>query len=335
MATDAGQQTLDLNDQLLSQGSQYSFFQANRLLRLLSHDKGTSSVDSLRTRPTLGLGFPKSDVQSIEAREGGGYRISANFLGLYGVDSPLPTFYTEDLLNERADGFEVNREFLDIFAQSIYPLFFRAWLKPRLSLRVIEHEESRLLNILYAFVGLPEPKRYLNQPGVASLLNCGPIYSQQVRSAAGLETIIQASFLSVVVQVKQLQRVLVQIPQDQTFLLGMQACSLGQTSHIGSSCQSMNGVTICLDEVDVDLFRDLLPGGLQFERLRFLVDYYLIEPLPVRVELSLKTKHVQTCQLSADRWGKLGQDTWLLPKNYHVPVKTFFELPIRNQTPYV
>lgn len=334
MATNVGQQAVDLNDRLLSHGDQYSFFQANRLLRLLSHNFGISTANDLRTRPTLGLGFPKSDIHSIEAMHGGGYRMYANFLGLYGVDSPLPTFYTEDLLIERADGSEVNREFLDIFAQSVYPLFFRAWLKPRISLRVVEYEESRILGILFAFVGVPEPKRFLKQPGIASLLNCGALYSQQVRSAAGLQAIIEASFLSVEVQVKQLQRVWVSVPQDQTLLLGMQACALGETSHLGSKCQSMGGITIVLNEVDVDLFRDLLPGGVQFERLKFLVDYYLIEPLPVRVELSLKSTYVQTCQLSANKWGQLGQDTWLLKEQYQGPVNTFFELPIRSHLNY-
>lgn len=334
MATNVGQQAVDLNDRLLKQSSQYSFFQANRLLRLLSNVKGTSSANALRTRPTLGLGFPKSDIQSIEAKEGGGYRMSANFLGLYGVDSPLPTFYTEDLLHQQSDGFGVNREFLDIFAQSLYPLFFRAWLKPQVSLRVIEFEDSRMLDILYSLVGIPEPKRYLRQPGISSLLNCAALYSQQIRSAAGLQAVIEATFSSVVVEVKQLQRVMVQIPLDQKLLLGVQACILGETSHLGSHCQSMGGVTISLEEVDTEMFRALLPGGIQFERLRFLVDYYLIEPLPVRVELSLNKTHVQSSQLASEEWSQLGQDTWLLPNTYHESVKTFFELPTRNQKIY-
>jgi type VI secretion system protein ImpH len=330
MATNVGQQAVDLNDRLLNKSDQYSFFQANRLLRFLSKAQGISSANALRIRPSLSLGFPKSDIQSIEVKEGGGYRMSANFLGLYGVDSPLPTFYTEDLLHEESDGLSVNREFLDIVAQSLYPLFFRAWLKPRVSLRVVEYEDARMLDILYAFVGIPEPKQYLNQPGIASLLNCAALYSQQIRSAAGLQAIIEASFVGVVVLIKQLQRVMVQIPQDQTLLLGIQASTLGQTSHLGSECQSMGGVTICLDEVNTDLFRALLPGGIQFERLRFLVDYYLIEPIPVRVELTLKNKHIQSSQLSGKDWGQLGHDTWLLPKSYQKSVKTFFSLPIRK-----
>ena len=334
MATNVGQQAVDLNDRLLNKSNQYSFFQANRLLRLLSNAHGTSSANALRTRPSLGLGFPKSDIQSIEPKEGGGYRMSANFLGLYGVDSPLPTFYTEDLLHEQSDGYGENREFLDIFAQSLYPLFFRAWLKPRVSLRVIEFEDSRMLDILYSLVGVPEPKRYLKQPGIASLLNCAALYSHQIRSASGLQAIIEATFSTVVVEVKQLQRVMVQIPSDQKLLLGVQACILGETSHLGSHCQSMGGVTICLEEVDTELFRSLLPGGIEFERLRFLVDYYLIEPLPVRVELSLNKTHVQSTQLATEEWGQLGHDTWLLPSTYDDSVKTFFELPIRNHKMY-
>jgi type VI secretion system protein ImpH len=299
------------------------------LLRLLSPAKGSVLANRLKTRPALGLGFPGTDLQKIEARADGGYEITANFLGLYGVTSPLPTHYTEELLVQLADGFSVNREFLDIFAQSIYPIFFRAWLKPRASLRIVEYDDTAMLDILYAFVGIPASSRKVDV-GHGLLLRCGALFSQQTRSAAGLQAVVEACFPDVDVEVKQLQQVWVKIAEDQTFQLGRQACVLGQDSHVGQFCRSFSGITISLSEVDKAVFRQFLPGGKRYEQLHFLVDYYLTEPLPVRVELSLLKGAAEPTQLSGSRWARLGRDTWLLHDEYEQSAFTFFDLPIRQ-----
>ena len=330
MATDARQQAVDLTDQLLARGDRFSFFQANRLLRLLSPVKGSALVKRLKTRPALGMGFPGTDLQKIELRADGGYEITANFLGLYGVTSPLPTHYTEELLVQLADGFSVNREFLDIFAQSIYPNVFRAWLKPRASLRIVEYDDTDMLDILYAFVGIPASSRKADV-GSGLLLRCGALFSQQTRSAAGLQAVVEACFPDVDVEVKQLQQVWVKIADDQTFQLGMQACVLGEDSHVGRFCRSFSGITICLSEVDKDVFGQFLPGGKRYAQLHFLVDYYLNEPLPVRVELSLLRGAAESTQLSGSRWGRLGRDTWLLDDEHEQSAFTFFDLPVRQR----
>ncbi len=330
MATDARQKAVDLTDQLLARGDRFSFFQANRLLRLLSPVKGAAFAKRLKTRPALGLGFPGTDLQKIEGRADGGYEVTANFLGLYGVTSPLPTHYTEELLVQLVDGFSVNREFLDIFAQTVYPIFFRAWLKPRASLRIVEYDDTAMLDILYAFVGVPASSRNADV-GMGLLLRCGALFSQQIRSAAGLQAVVEACFPDIEVEVKQLQQIWVKIPEDQTFQLGVRASVLGQDSHVGSFCRSFSGITISLSGVDKDVFRHFLPGGKRYEQLLFLVDYYISEPLPVRVELSLLRGAAEPTQLSGSRWGRLGRDTWLLHDEHEQSAFTFFELPIRQR----
>jgi type VI secretion system protein ImpH len=330
MARDARQQAVDLTRRLLDRGDRYSFFQAHRLIRLLAKKQGVNAQDAIRVRPRLGLGFPQTDMQSIEEHEPGRYRITANFLGLYGVDSPLPTFYTEDLLNEQADGFAVNREFLDIFAQSIYPLFYEAWLKSRPALRVIEYEDERMLQILYAFVGIENPQARFSQPGVGSLLYCGALFNQQTRTAAGLETVLQACFSQAKVQVRQLQVVWMPIASSQQFELGQKACTLGEDAHLGEQCRTFDGVTIVMQELSISLYRDLLPGGKENRRFQFLVDYYLIEPLPIRVELRLRQWEAKPACLSEPAWATLGRDTWLAENDQLDAAGVSFALTLRT-----
>jgi len=333
MATDAGQQAPDLIERLVSRGDRFSFFQALRLLRLNARRRGQNPEDAVRTRPRLGLGFPKTDLTKIELTADGGYSVVANFLGLYGVDSPLPMFYTEDLLREQTDGYTVNREFLDIFAQSIYPIFYQAWLKTRPSVRVIEHNDERMLAILYAFVGIDSPSEATMEPGVGALLRCGASFSRLTRTADGLKSVIQTCFPEAQVSVKQLQPVTVSIPHKQRCYLGQQATRLGEDTHLGHECRSLSGITLRLLDLPATLFLALLRGGQQHERIRFLVDYYLIEPIALRVELGLAAGQAAPIQLGSPVWSKLGANTWLLPDDHEQVAHVTFDVATRRNSP--
>src|SRR3546814_3878702 len=103
---------------LLKEGHRYAFFQALRLLRLYMGEQ--AFAQHVRVRPRLDLSFPENDIEHI-ARDGDTLHITANFFGLYGVTSPLPTFYTEDLIDERLAGASNSRAFLDILHAALYP----------------------------------------------------------------------------------------------------------------------------------------------------------------------------------------------------------------------
>lgn len=54
--------------------------------------------------------------------------IRTTFLGLYGVDSPLPTSYIDDIA-QRREGHEAIEGFLDIFNHRMMTQFYRIWRK--------------------------------------------------------------------------------------------------------------------------------------------------------------------------------------------------------------
>jgi type VI secretion system protein ImpH len=334
MGTDVRQQTLDLKRRLQQQGGKYSFFQALRLLRLISAADNSSQDAVVRVRPRLALGFPETDLEKIEHETSEKWRVTANFLGLYGVDSPLPTFYTEDLLVEQADGLSVNREFLDIPAQSIYPLFYQAWLKSKPALRVLEYGDQRMLQILYSFVGLELDRGQLNRPAVGSLLICGSLYNQQTRTALGLKTILTACFAGATVEIRELEPTTDSIPMPQRCRLGMVASTLGENAHLGEYCRSLDGVVIVMSDLTSELYFSLMPSGAAHSRLCFLVDYYLIEALPVRVELTLQEGQVTPTQLSAPIWSRLGLDSWLVTEHQSPNASMSFSLQLRKVTGY-
>lgn len=315
MADAHGAENSPLKARLLSQGERFSFSQAYRLLRLLPRPAASTEPD-VRVRPHLSLDFPGTDLSEISEITAGQYRLTANFLGLYGVTSPLPNFYTEDLLDERHDGRHSNRDFLDIISQTLYPLFFRAWLKSRAHIRIQEFGDDRLLEIFHTFVGICRPLRYLDRPGVSHLLRFAGLFSQYPRSAMGLQTIVAALYPDTQVEVIQQDLRTQPIPRAQQMALGQQNCTLGEEAHLGSEirCRTSN-LTLRITGIGEALFARLLPGGEAYNELRFLVRYYLVTPLHIRLELQPAPDAIGPLHLGVKAWGSLGRNSWLSTQN--------------------
>lgn len=77
--------------------------------------------DPVRFRPWPGLGFPASELKQVETDEDNAElppTVRTTFMGVYGVESPLPGMYQDDIAQSR-DGYEATSAFLDIFSHRI------------------------------------------------------------------------------------------------------------------------------------------------------------------------------------------------------------------------
>ena len=129
-----------LATQLLQNGNHFSFYEAIRLLHGLHRDapkigrQGPPELERVRIRPLLSMSFPASDIARVESQEMPDgkerFRLDVTFMGLYGASSPLPSFYTEDLIRLENDE-SLLRGFLDLFHHRLFSLLFRTWEKYR------------------------------------------------------------------------------------------------------------------------------------------------------------------------------------------------------------
>ncbi len=77
------------------------------------------------------MGFPVSELKAVETSEerpDAPPTVRTTFMGLYGVDSPLPTGYIDDI-TQRREGHEALEAFLDIFNHRMMTQFYRIWRK--------------------------------------------------------------------------------------------------------------------------------------------------------------------------------------------------------------
>jgi len=97
------------------------------LLGTTSHPKN----DPVRFRPWPGMGFPVGTLKAVETDDDHPElppTVRTTFLGMYGVDSPLPGHYLDDIA-QRREGHEAITAFLDIFNHRITTQYYRIWRK--------------------------------------------------------------------------------------------------------------------------------------------------------------------------------------------------------------
>jgi type VI secretion system protein ImpH len=310
---------LDLKLDLLKQGHGFSYFQALRLLRRIdgageeSPGKGEGTDRSPRIRPDLSLGFPASDVARIEETPEGpaGYRVTVTFLGLYGASSPLPTFYTEDLIDEQLSDSTTTRDFLDIFHHRLYVLLFRCWSKYRQFFKVVEEESPDDLEKLFCLIGLGEPELRKMAGGPYGLLRYLGLFTQHPRSAAGLEGLLRDAIGGPPVELVPCLLRKARIPPDQKAALGDSGNRVGEDCFLGDEIDDRMGkFRLRIGPLDADRFDSLLPGRPAHDRVAAMVGLYLTDPLEYDLELLLSRGEAKTACLGGQRWSALGLDTW-------------------------
>jgi len=314
-------------ERLAGKPQSYSFFQAIRLLKLwtgMTSGQGSQAFydDVLRVRPHLSLAFPASDMTEIALTPAGEDQpprvdITATFLGLYGTGSPLPTFYTEELLEEQADDKSVSRDFLDILGNRTFVNFYRAWAKYRLMVKTLEEEDRDYLDRLYCLLGLghEELRAKLSRPSAA--LRYIGLFTQYPRSALGLRTMLADAVGGGDVRVEQCVHRWVPIPGDQRNILGESGCTLGEDCWVGSLVEDRMGkITVEFGGLDAQGFHELLPGRELNYHVESLIGMYLVEPVEHDLRLKLRPGEAQPARPGHSVWSRLGYDTWLLAEGY-------------------
>ncbi len=325
MARANGRQDADMREQLLSEGQRFSFVQAFRFLRnLLYEEMGPEANEQdvlkrIRVRPELSLAFPETDIVSIEELSGDPSRflITATFLGLYGTSSPLPTFYTEDLLQEKAQDLSISRDFIDIFNTCVYLLYFRAWGRHRLFYKLVEEQDQAVLERLYCVLGLGGDILREGVKNPYAMLRYTGLMTQFPRSAEGLRAILADGLFNQDCHVVQFVERTVDIPQEQRFALGISGNRLGENAYLGVEItERMGKFRISVGPLSSEDFDRFLPDKPAFDDLKTLVRFYLDQPLAWDLEAVLLPEETATTRLGEPIWSRLGWNTWLFSDGY-------------------
>lgn len=309
--------------ELLDEAPGFSFFQ---LVQLLERSRagaarvgrdGPVSREAIRFRPAASFAFPTSDVAAVELEEGADgiprYRVEVSFLGLYGSVSPLPNYFTEEILQESGDDSLV-REFMDLFHHRLISLFYRCWEKYRYHVLFRgegEDEFSRRVLCLMG-VGLVRPGRGDALAGARLLRYCG-LLARQPCSALALERTIADWHDGLPSRVVPFAGRWVRIPADQRSRLGSANAVLGETAQAGEEVLDRAGrFRIVIGPVGLEQFVRFLPGEEGFRTLQEMASLFLRDRLEFETEAIVHRDEIPELRLSEDSVAaRLGRTSWL------------------------
>ncbi|MBN2243176.1 MAG: type VI secretion system baseplate subunit TssG [Acidobacteria bacterium] len=316
-----------LGELLLRGARHFSFFQLVRLLERCAGGsvrvgyRGPASAETIRFRPDTSLAFPASDVSKLQLvrlpdSEAQRFRITTTFLGLYGSSSPLPTFYSEEVLWADEDQSRL-RDFLDLFHHRLLSLFYRCWSKYRYSIQFEYGEGDPLTPSLFSLIGLESPLLYgeTGLPEPMRLLQFAGMIHQQPHSASALESILNEYFDGLPVEVEPCTGRWVPIKREQLARLGRKNCRLNADCSIGSRVYARTGnFRIRIGPVLYRQFLDFLPDRPNHRTLCSLVDFFATDRLEFDIafevlqppRLQLQSKDPQSPN------ARLGWTSWLL-----------------------
>lgn len=301
----------------------YGFFQAVRILQLLEEDREPvgrftkPGQEAVRFGAHTGIGFPASEVQSIERDEDGTPRMCVNIMGAIGPMGVLPLAYTA-LVRERGRARDYTpRDFLDIFHNRLLSLFYRAWERCRFGVAFERGERDRLSHHLADLIGMGTAGMEERQevPDAALLFYAG-LLGMNTRPAIALEQIL-ADYFAVPVEVEQFAGAWHRIEDRDTCRLGEDD---GVSQRLGGGALAGNRiwdeqsrVRIRLGPLAMEQYENFLPGGAAHAQLRAIAAFCAGMQFDIETELILRREDVPGCELIAETgagW-RLGWTTWV------------------------
>ena len=322
MGTDDGSPAGPLIDQFNSEPYRFDFFQAARLAELLRPDMmpaghGGSNVEAVTFKAHVGLDFPPSDIVNAEIPldDSQPASITVAFMGLAGGSGPLPTPFTELIIQRTAARDYATRDFLDIFNNRLISFLYRSRKKHRLALNNMAPERTAFARWLFTLAGLELASRRADtRKWARSLLRYAGILAHQVRSMTALETMLSDFFKTPVRGEQLLGRWLVIEPRDRTRigqLLGANQ-KLGMNTVIGKRAwDQMGKIRLNVALPNLTSLREFLPPGSAYEEMNRITRLHLQQDLDIDLRLTIAPGQKSGTRLGRPGNARLAWTSWL------------------------
>ena len=334
METEFRPNTSDIADLDVATLRQHQFFRlVHRILKssesaILPGADGPFSQELIRFRASTSMGFPASDIESLEYQDENTaigmppYTLLINSLGLVGPASPMPSHYTEMLLND-IDEQNTPRQFLDLFNHRFISYLYRVWDKYKNLNHYKPDVTDNFSRQILSLMGLGQIDFDKNSAVEWNrLLPLANILSGNRRSASSIEKVIRVYF-DVPATIEEFIPENVQLALSQQTCLGMHACALGSQTVVGKSVLSSGTrFRLHIGSVDYSTYLRFLPGKQWHAALRQLLQVLIPDALNYDVWIKVSTDGVPSCQLSAQSPSRLGLTSWLgASTGKHITIK--------------
>ncbi len=266
------------------------------------------------------LAFQKTEINNINFIEIDNevkVQIKLNFLGIFGSSSPMPSHFTEMVLDS-VDSDMILHDFLNLFNHHLQKFVYPIWKKHRYYVQYRHDLKDRFSKYILSFLGLYSNIDLKNSSlNLQKLIPYIGILSMKHKSAGTLKAVIRHYLSHDNIEIIQCITSKYNIPSWQYSSLGNKNISLGSDFLIGESIVSKNAKFRILlkDAKDDDLIKYSVLGK-KMEELNNLISFSLNEPLEHDVCFEIKKENKK--KLILDEHGKtyLGINSWIGNSNF-------------------
>ncbi|WP_339481976.1 MULTISPECIES: type VI secretion system baseplate subunit TssG [unclassified Pseudomonas] len=249
--------------------------------------------DPVRFRPDAGMSFPAGELKAIELDKEKPQRpatVRTRLLGLYGVDSPMPTAFLDDIA-QRREGHEALEAFLDIFNHRIFTQFYRIWRKYSYPATFETGGSDSTSQCLLGLIGLgiPGTARRITTP-ISRFLALLGVMRLPTRNAEGIDALVKLLAPNTQARITPHWTQRIDLAQPAS-LCPSRPVSLSEGTPLGAVGQDVNShLHLTLFTKQEQEANDWLPGGALHSDLIVLLGVYLGWRCNVMLQLTLAVR---------------------------------------------
>ena len=284
------------------------------------------ATESVEIKSHVSLANPPAELHKLQRKPGKKATLWVNFLSLAGIQGPLPTPYTELVLQRNRQKDFAFRDFLDIFNHRLAGLWFRFRKKYRIGLSSVKPEKHPVGKTLLQLAGIQNPDSLLDDSTAQAssqrvFLTYNDLLWRRPHSAAGLLCLL-GSYFQVPTQLDLFQGQWRQPMPSDLSLIGNtdgRYHALGQSMILGQKVwDQAAGVLITLGPLSWRMCQSFLPLNIKnkksnWDLLKKISKLYVGYDVDLRLKLILNPKEVEPVTLN--RHFALGLNSWLNPKS--------------------
>lgn len=309
----------------LQRAAKHGFVQLLGILERMSLDaapiggKGPASKEAIRIRHDPSLAFMPNEVVSaraLEPREGdtdqAQFEITTAFLGLTGSVSPVPSYISEEVLEDSEQG-QAKRDFLDVFHHRLLSLFYRAARKYDFAADYISGARDVWSERVMHLSGLNDAAATLPPE---TLLRFSPLFSSGAKHSAraleaALADALSESTGGAPLELHQFVPSWVEISDDDLTRLGVRGSTLGRSIVLGKKiCDRSSKIDIVIGPISYQQHLAFLSEGTSNILVRRVISAFGQDHFEFQLIL-LVTNDIPELRLSSKSKQGLGQVTWL------------------------
>ncbi len=299
-----------------------SFFQAVQLFlsrmepESYPGEKGPFEGEAILFRGHPSLGFSARDIEQIEVSTEDSplapVIMDVNFLGLYGASSPLPAFFTEDIIYADPDDAAV-RHFLDIFNHRFISFFYRSWVKYRYPLQYAPDASDHYSEKVFALCGLKDKKtRDNSQIDWERLFPFIGLMAANLQSPEVIKKVIcfyiEYDDIEIIPNIERL----LEIDPSQRMKLGEANSALGADTSLGNTIRDCTSkFKLKINQLSLEKYLSLIPGSKSNTDIHELVKFCLKDPIDFDLEMHLDPSEIPDSILSNKNKFQLGRTAWV------------------------